>query len=295
MKYLNYLVDQVGERSTDRTPLRDLVMHHDVAKTFKSLGYKYVQIGSQWGWTAMPSPEADIKIQSKAEAEAKFLNIPLDEFALVYLQTTALKPWIATNLRENLVAKTQGAFDRTKQVPGRKEPTVTFTHVVSPHPPYLFDRNGVIPDQTPLELDNHGFSDREKFVDQTVYVNNQILQLVDHILKESDQPPIIVIASDHGSAASLRSRDLVDIDPNKLNEKGVRERMGILNAYYFPDKQYDQLYETITPVNTFRVILKEFFDPKTELLPDRSYFSGNKGDNDYRLHDVTYIVNPTNN
>ena len=27
----------------------------------------------------------------------------------------------------------------------------------------------------------------------------------------------------------------------------VRERMGILNAYHFPDKDYDALYPTITP------------------------------------------------
>jgi hypothetical protein len=47
-----------------------------------------------------------------------------------------------------------------------------------------------------------------------------------------------------------------------------------MNAYYFPDnrgKQY--LYDSISPVNTFRVILNAYFGEHLELLPDRSYYS----------------------
>ena len=46
-----------------------------------------------------------------------------------------------------------------------------------------------------------------------------------------------------------------------------------LNSYYFPDQNYDLLYPTITPVNTFRVILDQYFNQKLSLLEDRSLFS----------------------
>jgi hypothetical protein len=49
--------------------------------------------------------------------------------------------------------------------------------------------------------------------------------------------------------------------------------MTILNAYYFPDKQYQGLHDRITPVNSFRVVLNTFFGAQIPLLEDRSFFS----------------------
>jgi hypothetical protein len=116
-----------------------------------------------------------------------------------------------------------------------------------------------------------------------------MLELVDKILAESDQPPIIMIAGDHGPASELNRADLEVTDIAKLNERGVRERMGILSAYYFPDGNYNKLYPSVTLVNSFRVVLSQYFSQKLELLPDRSYFSNNKA-NEYRMLDVTDIV-----
>lgn len=293
MKYLNYLSEEMGEDSTDRAPLKDLMQNNEVVPIFKQLGYKYVNIGSQWGWT-MQSPYSDIDIKAK-DADSKILNIELDEFALVYLQTTALKPWIANSIRGNLLSRVLGAFERTNKVPAIKEPTFTFTHILSPHPPYLFDRDGVIPGQTDLEILNQGFSDREKYVDQTIYVNKLVLEMVDNIQKNSERPPIIIIASDHGPASSLGDADFSESDPAKFDKEGIIERMGILNAYYFPDQDYSKLYESITPVNSFRLVLSKYFGREDlSLLPDQSYFSNNKT-NEYLMHDVTDLLKQQTN
>ena len=48
--------------------------------------------------------------------------------------------------------------------------------------------------------------------------------------------------------------------------------MSILNALNLPGAE-DALYESLTPVNTFRVVLSAYFDAGLELLPDRSYFA----------------------
>lgn len=48
--------------------------------------------------------------------------------------------------------------------------------------------------------------------------------------------------------------------------------MSILNAYYIPNNVNLFLYETITPVNTFRIILNNYFGQNLPLLEDKSYF-----------------------
>jgi len=47
--------------------------------------------------------------------------------------------------------------------------------------------------------------------------------------------------------------------------------MGILNAYYLPELTDSGLHESITPVNSFRVLFNHYFDADLELLPNANY------------------------
>ena len=49
--------------------------------------------------------------------------------------------------------------------------------------------------------------------------------------------------------------------------------MSILNALYLPDDGAAELYDSMTPVNTFRVIFNTYFDTDFDLLEDRSYLA----------------------
>ncbi len=48
-------------------------------------------------------------------------------------------------------------------------------------------------------------------------------------------------------------------------------RTAILNAIYFSDGDYEMLYPTMSPVNTFRIILNKWFGTQYPLLADHSY------------------------
>ncbi|HLG91157.1 MAG TPA: sulfatase-like hydrolase/transferase [Candidatus Saccharimonadales bacterium] len=287
MGYLNYLSNQVGEKSNNREPLKKLTHYNEVTKIYKSIGYKYASIGSYWGWSE--SPASDINLIADNKTKSKILGIGLNEGTLVYLQTTALKPWVDTKLRGTLAARIIDAIEKTAKVPRVKEPTLSFTHLIIPHPPYLFDRNGAIKGLTQLELDNQGFSDRSEYIDQMIYTNKLTTELVDKIIKNSELPPIIIVAADHGPASTLSPSEFRQTDPNKMDVEGIKERMAILNAYYFPDNDYSKLYPGISPVNTFRLLLTQYFGQNFELLPDKSYLSDNKS-NQYRLTEVTDLV-----
>jgi len=53
--------------------------------------------------------------------------------------------------------------------------------------------------------------------------------------------------------------------------------MSILNAYYVNDEAKRDLYATITPVNTFRIIFNDYFGTNYPLLDDKSYFAFGEG------------------
>ena len=57
--------------------------------------------------------------------------------------------------------------------------------------------------------------------------------------------------------------------------------MGIMNMYLVPDKCKSLLSESISPVNSFRVILNCIFDEQFQILENKHDFLG---------HDVTNII-----
>ena len=73
-----------------------------------------------------------------------------------------------------------------------------------------------------------------------------------------------------------------------VHNTDLKERMSILNAYYFPGQKYEGLYGRISPVNSFRVVLNSYFGAKLRLLPDRSFFS--TWPEPYQFIDVTEAV-----
>ena len=51
----------------------------------------------------------------------------------------------------------------------------------------------------------------------------------------------------------------------------LEEKIGIMNAYYLPDRDRNILYPSITPVNSFRLILNLYFGTSFKLIPDESF------------------------
>jgi hypothetical protein len=64
--------------------------------------------------------------------------------------------------------------------------------------------------------------------------------------------------------------------------------MSILNAYYFPNGKAASLYDSVTPVNSFRLVLNAYFGAHCSLAEDRSYFV--PLDKPWQARDVTDFV-----
>ncbi len=270
LEYMDYLEDNPGKDSNDRSIPYQMVKNNKVAEYLKSKGYLYINIKSTWGPTDDMGAELELGYSPYGENT---------EYYNVLIQTTSLQPFQDIIIGRDLRKSRLYAFEKLKEIPEIDAPTFTFIHIMLPHSPYIFDREGNTPPHIIWDMEHHGMD--EEYISQLIYTNNRILEVVDEVIASSEKKPIIILQSDHGT----RSKDHHRADNiHNLSKELLDERMAIFNAYYLPDSGTELLYESITPVNTFRIIFNYYFNENYTLLEDRSYFS-----NVYYPYDFIFI------
>jgi len=168
---------------------------------------------------------------------------------------------------------------RLNQFPG---PRFVFAHIICPHDPMVFGRDG----HFLTNAEAAKFSEPQNYVNQLAWVNRRVTQLVNDLLaRPEDERPVIIIQSDEGPYAGEPAA--WDEHPD---EDTAEQKFDILNAYYFPRVTSPDLYPTITPVNTFRVVLNTYFQANLPLLPDRAYTSADFHTHLFEFRDVTALV-----
>ncbi len=253
LNYLDFARSNPGEPSKDRTLLYRLIDYNLAAKLLKEAGYTFVQFSSGWGATE-DNPFADIMIDP----------FKLNEFSFLFLRSTPLR-LLAPNERATVILHT---FEELKHLPDLPKPMFVLVHIESPHPPYLFDRDGNIISNDVYDPDGSQWHQKEPYLEQVQFVNKKTLLVIDAILNRSTPAsvPIIIIQGDHGV-------ETVAGWTNSPTESRLDERSDILNAYLLPRGGNELLYPAITPVNTFRLIFRHYFNQDFPLLEDKTYFS----------------------
>ncbi len=251
MKHITFLGENGGELSKDRTIPYYLMDYNAVAKNFKSLGYQYLHFSSGWAAT-----------EDNPFADKVYDVFKLNEFQFVFLHSTPLR-LLMPNER---AATINYEFEKLQEIPLEKSPKFVFAHIEAPHPPYVFDKDGNIIANEMYDPSGEQWIDKEGYIGQLQYVNQKTIEMIDAILAQSEKDPIIVIHGDHGVDTVLNWVD----NPSK---ERLDERSYILNAYHLPNGGNKELYPTISPVNTFRVIFNYYFNQDYELLEDTTYFS----------------------
>jgi hypothetical protein len=276
MRYIDELHDVMGHGDT-RPALKDLIQQPEIVHRLHALGYRYVHFDTMY-WGTEDAPLADVSFSREA-----FLQ---SEFAAVLLKTTALRyVWDMAPAWHQVHLDT---LEHLREVPQLDGPTFAFAHLLLPHPPYVFDSAGRVL-RHEAELIG-GWDEPAAYIEQLKFLNTQLQELVRVLITESEHPPVIILQGDHGPARTLfeRGSETVTI---------YRERMGILNAQLVPPQIRSALYPSISPVNTFRVLMNGLFGDDMALLPDESFYSWSYpvdspalAANPQELRDVTDLV-----
>lgn len=257
MMYLQDLDPAFKPDSTRRTLLWNSLKHSAVRYNFESMGYKTVGFATGFAWNELE--------------DADFFYTPdgfsagMTEFEVLFMRTTLARyadelGWFDADqvMGQNFRDRSMKVFTTVDDIARMPEPTFAYIHLILPHPPFVFGPNGE--PTSPSDFQNEeglypGNLYAKGYQNQLTFLNRKMLETVDAILANSDTLPIIILQGDHGPWLQTKEK-----------------RMWILNAYYLPGNS-EQLYPTITPVNTFRLIFNSYFDGKYDMLPDASYFS----------------------
>jgi hypothetical protein len=276
MDYLN--IDPKTNSDLGHSVLNNMINNSVFINFLKSNGY-HLKVNYS-GWEALE--KFDIK-QSL---------ITFSELEKIYLKTTLAKYFLPNNF-DHVVhdRKTRSSMDFITSS-DHHESNIMFAHIMSPHPPFIYDEKGNLQPQDHNEFQYYdGFWKeldgrspelyRELYLKQLEYIDSETLEIIEVLLKKPGNKPIIILQSDHGPA----SYENINGD---FTGTELVERHSILNAYYFPNGEYNSLYSDITPVNSFRIVLNEYFGQSLELLEDKNYFSTYK--EPFVLNDVTDVV-----
>lgn len=262
MTYLERL-EEAHPASDDRAPLYSMLRDPPIARLFQSVGYSYHHIGS-WASVTASSRAADVIHHP----------LPGTEFESVLVKTTVwpallerFAPHDARSPEPDYRQIVHRQFRSVRHVQEDPGPSFTFAHFLIPHDPYVFTRSGA-PVTADLERSR---TERENYLEQLIYSNGLIESLVDDLLEgPEDQDPIVIIQSDEGPHPP-RMVAFESMDWTTATDSELREKLLILNAYYLPGEEHDLLYPSISPVNSFRVILNQYFGARLPLLEDKTY------------------------
>ena len=285
LEYVNYLSETMGVDSKQREELATLIKRSLIRDLLEAEGYEFIAFESGYERTEIRNADYYWSLDNDVIPQVTSLW-KLNAFESLLLESTALRViydlhiFTTDTFRQIVISPEYQAhrervlytFSRLDDVAEMDGNYFVFAHIVSPHPPFVFDAMGgeITPNLTYTLADGDNYlGPQEDYIEsyrnQVIFVNNQLQPVIDQILSKSDPAPIIIIQGDHGPGAFL-----VWDSPNKTD---LKERFGILNAFYFPGGDQGWLYPSITPVNNFRIVFNRYFQANYEILEDDSYFS----------------------
>lgn len=267
--YLDSFIDRNEIRdSGDRGAIRWAVANNRVFQFLKLFDYDVVTFST--GYSGTEFTNADRYIEPK---------LAFSEFEYVLLRYTPLLRIFSLSTSRFTYGlhrrRIRFSFDKLMDVPEMDSPKFVFAHFISPHPPFVFTKEGDPID--PVEpyfsfhdgshFINHQITQsayHQRYAEQLQFLNTKLREVIATIRQKSPEA-IIVLQGDHGPGSMLSWESMA--------ETNLKERLAILNAYYLPGSGKDLLWEDISPVNTFRVIFNHYFGAEIPYLYDFSHYS----------------------
>ena len=279
MVHLEDLTGLVGTSSSSYTPVYSRLASPRVVKQFRALDYRYLHLGSWWNPTRT-DPAADVNYNADLQSEVDSVLI---EFSVApsIIETFDLEEEPPSESVKH-EKHNRFALDVLDGLRGEPGPKFVLAHVLLPHPPYVFDRDGrYIPVDEAATLD-----ETDAWQRQLDYTNSRLQRFIEGLLALPEpERPIVILQADEGPWTAPYAADKVNYDWETASPEELEMKFGILNAWYVPGDDLS-LDPSMTAINTFPVLFERYFGLDYELLEDR--VTASRGwTHPYQLIDVT--------
>jgi hypothetical protein len=280
MTHLEDAAGLPGPGSVDIGPVREMLQSSLVARQFRTLGYRNYHIGSWWGPSAKDAA-ADVNLNLAGAGD--FVDALVDESAVSpAMKRLNLDPLDDQRVRH--AKHNEFGLDALAGLRDEPGPKFVFAHILLPHPPYVFDRDG----RFMSAAEEAALPEPERLERQLAYTNLRLREILGALVALPEaQRPIIVLQADEGpwSDAYATTRRTT-FDWETAGADAIEAKFGILNAWFVPGGEDLGLYPTMTSINTFPTVFGRYFGLDYELLPDTVY-AALSWDRQYDLIDVT--------
>lgn len=257
IEHIEELEPVVAGRASQQPTIRSVINRNPVFEFARDHGYTTISVAS--GFEQVTARKADVFVDSG----------DMNEFEIRLLASTFLGDVIGL-VAPKLAASQQAAriehgLDTLPAIAAAgEEPVFVWAHIPAPHQPTVFGADGSVVEvpltdtfygDSPLERGEDPAEFRARYRAQLAYLNDRILEMVDGIISQSAEPPLILLFADHGSASRI---DWVDVEPKDADPALVLERTGILFATLTPDR--DEVYpDDASPIDLFRLLFDAYF------------------------------------
>lgn len=245
MAFVEDLTDEPNLKTTTA-----LIQNNRVHNAFKEVGYTTIAFDMGFSWGNMK--DFDYYFDGVPE------NIDtwsLDPFEILYLRSTLgillfegsteIGSQVTLSDIEQKANRTHVILDVLPEIYQLPGPKFVHAHIIPPHGPFIFNADGTL-NNNPDEVDPI-----EGYRQQLAFIEPRILEVIDAIIQNSPEPPIIILQGDHGFGKKYVTSNLL--------------------ALYLPDNGAEGLSDRITLVNVFPHIFTTYFGTDLNNLPDVSF------------------------
>ncbi len=235
--------------------------YNDIANSrvfnyLKSLGYRTIvfdESKASFAYPAKPSIIADLNYENDPESVGTDTSGSLfDDYGALVADKTVLlaiadyykihNPELQKH--KNMVYFTLNKLGELKEP---DTPIFVYAHLLVPHMPFMFDRNG-------NNIDPVYHQNWDYYLENYIFTVALIEEMVNNILSqyEPDNQPIIILQSDHGA----RNKLTTNIGSKTLTNFNEEYKTSIMNAMLLPNCDDVQISDDFDPTNTFPVVFR---------------------------------------
>jgi hypothetical protein len=256
------LARELPPGSADPTVENHLLAESRVARFLKAQAYRVVFLPSLWSGSTRTLPLADSTVHvwngfdlDRELARTEFRRVLRTFTPIDYVHRD--EPWDGDFVRRTLAGVTR--------LPSVEAPVFAFAHVMSPHWPFVFDRDcRVLPRSARVR------PRVELYTGQVTCLNRMVLATVTRLVRDSKVPPIILLQGDHGSAV----HGFFTAPTNEsVSATNAWERFGAFGAYYLPGGGAAAFGDSVSVVNVLGNVLRYYFRADLPREPDDRYLA----------------------